>query len=101
MDVLSEKREKLGMRKNVGAMLKFANISSDAISSNETHEVSSASTSKTIRNLRKKHGQIRNNEEADVESNISKAYAAEPENDDIAILPNGVATVVAMIQELS
>jgi len=37
-------------------------------------------------------GQIRNNEEANVDSNISKAYAAEPGNDDIAILPNGVAS---------
>jgi len=93
-----KKTEKLGMRKNEGATLKFANIPSDAISPNEMHEVSSACTSKSIRNLRKKHGQIRNNEGADVENNISKAYVAEPENDDIAILPNGVVTVVGQNQ---
>jgi len=49
-----KKREKLGERKNEGAILKFVNISSDAISSNGLHEVSSASTSKSIRKLRKK-----------------------------------------------
>jgi len=36
-------------------------------------------------------GRIRNNEEADVERNISKAYAAQVRNDDITILRNGVS----------
>ena len=36
------------MKKNEGAILKFVNISSDAISPNEMHEVSSASTNKSI-----------------------------------------------------
>jgi len=58
--------------------LKFVNNSSDAISLNEMHEVSSASTSKSILEVEEETtpGKIRNNEEADVESNISKAYAA-------------------------
>jgi len=33
------------LKKNEGAILKFVNISSDVISPNEMHEVSSASTS--------------------------------------------------------
>jgi len=41
VDVLSEKRERLGKRKNEDAILKFVNIRSDAISPNEMHEVSS------------------------------------------------------------
>ena len=36
------------MKKNEGAILKFVNISSDAISPNEMHEISSASTSRSI-----------------------------------------------------
>jgi len=36
-------------------------------------------------------GQIRNNEEVDVENNISKVYAAEVGNDDITILPNDMS----------
>jgi len=62
--------------------LKFVNISSDASSPNEMHEVSSASNSKSILEIEEKTtpGQIRNNEEADVESNISKACAAEGVN---------------------
>ena len=44
------------MKKNEDAILKLVNISSDAISRNEMHEVSSARTSKSIayRKLRKK-----------------------------------------------
>jgi len=48
VDVLSEKREKLGKRKNDGAILKFVNVSSDAILPSEMHKVSSATTSKSI-----------------------------------------------------
>jgi len=42
------------------------------------HEINSASTSKSIPEVEEEttYGRIRNNEEADVESNISKAYAA-------------------------
>jgi len=36
------------LKKNEGAILKFVNISSDAISPNEMHEVSTASTNKSI-----------------------------------------------------
>jgi len=39
----------------------------------------------------KTSGRIRNNEEADVESNISKAYAAKVGNDDITISRNDVS----------
>jgi len=65
----------------------FVNISSGAISRNEMHEVS---TSKSIPEAEEQStpGQIRNNEEADVESNISKAYAAKVGNNDITILRN-------------
>jgi len=81
------------LKNNEVAILKFVNISSDAISPNETHNVSSANTSKSIPEVEEETtpGQIRNNEEADVESNISKAYAAEVGNDDITILPNDVS----------
>ena len=94
MYVLSEKKRKARERKNEGAILKFVNISSDTISPNELHEVSSVSTSKSIPEVEEETtpGQISNNEEAGVESNISKAYAAEVGNDDIAILPNGVVS---------
>jgi len=94
VDVLSEKRERLGKSKNEDAILKFVNIPSDVISLNEMHEVSSASTSKSLPEVEEeiRPGQIRNNKEADVESNISKAYAAEAGNDDITILPNGAAS---------
>jgi len=47
VDVLSEKRERFKeeeLKKNEGAILKFVNMSSDAISPNEMDEVSSAST---------------------------------------------------------
>jgi len=55
-------------------------------------EVSSASTRKSIPEEEETTpGQIRNNEEADIESNISEAYAAEVGNDDITILPNDVS----------
>ena len=98
MDVLSEKREKLQVReeeleKNDGAILKFLNLSSDAISPNEIHEVSSAGTSQSIAEVEEEttHGRVRNNEEADVESNISKAYAAKVGTDDITILRNDVS----------
>jgi len=49
--------------------LKFVNISSDAISPNEMHEVSSASTSKSLSEVEDEitPGQIRNNGEVDVE----------------------------------
>ena len=69
------------MKKNEGAILMFVNISSGAISRNEMHEVSSAGTSKSIPEVKEQStpGRIRNNEEADVESNISKAYAAKLE----------------------
>ena len=73
MNVLSEKWEKLyqgrGIEKNEGAILKFVNISSDAISPNEMHEVSSASTSKSLSEVEDEitPGQIRNNGEVDVE----------------------------------
>jgi len=72
VDVLSEKREKFKeeeLKKNEGAILNFVNISSDAISPNEMHEVSSASTSKSIPEVDEETapGQIRNNEEVDVE----------------------------------
>jgi len=36
------------LKKNEGAILKFVNISSDAISPNEMHEISSASINKSI-----------------------------------------------------
>ena len=77
------------LKKNKGAILKFVNISSDAISPNKMHEVSSggsASTSKSIPEVEEQTtpGQIRNNE-ADVEGNISKAYATEVVYDDIKI----------------
>jgi len=96
VDVLSEKRERLGKRKNEDAILKFVNIPSDAISPNEIHEVSSDSTSRSIPEVEEetRPGQIRNNKEADVESNISKAYAAEAGNDDITITPNGAQTMI-------
>jgi len=62
--------------------LKLVNVSSDANSPNEMHEVSSASNSKSMLEVEEDAtpGQIRNNEEADVESNITKAYAAEGVN---------------------
>jgi len=55
--------------KNEGAILKLVNISPDAISPNEMHEVSSACTSKLLWEVEEEttSGQIRNNEEADVE----------------------------------
>jgi len=79
--------------KNKGAILKFVNISSDATSPNEMHEVSSASTSKSLSEVGEETtpGQIRNNGEADVESNTSKAYITEVGNDAITILPNDVS----------
>jgi len=51
------------LKKNEGAILKFVNISSDAISPNEMHEVSSASTSKSISEVVEETtpDQIRNN----------------------------------------
>jgi len=57
------------LKKNEGAILKFVNISSDAISPNEMHEVSRASTSKSILEVEEETtpGQIRNKEEVDVE----------------------------------
>jgi len=71
------------MKKNEGAILKFLNLSLDAISPNEMHEVNSASTSKSIPEVEAEttSGLIRNDEEADIESNISKAYAAILRND--------------------
>jgi len=62
------------MKKNESAILKFLNLSLDAISPNEMHEVNSASTSKSIPEVEEEttSGRIRNNEEADVESNIIK-----------------------------
>ena len=50
MDILSENR-KAGeeeLKKNESAILKFVHISTDAVSPNDMHEVSSASTSKSI-----------------------------------------------------
>ena len=101
MDVLSKKESGRSfkkkrevrqeeLKKNEGAILMFVNISSGAISRNEMHEVSSASTSKSIPEVEEQStpGRIRNNEEADVESNISKAYAAKVGKDDITILRN-------------
>jgi len=81
------------LKKSEGAILKFVNNSSDAISPNEMHEFTTASTSKSILEVEKETtpGKIRNNEEADVESNISKAYAAEVGNDDKTILPNDMS----------
>jgi len=81
------------LKKNEGAILMFVNISSGAISQNEMHEVSSPNTSKSIPEVEEQStpGRIRNNEEADVESNISKAYAAKVGNDDITILRNDVS----------
>jgi len=63
------------LKKSEGAILKFVNNSSDAISPNEMHEVSSDSTRKSVLEVEEETapGKIRNNEEADVESNISKA----------------------------
>ena len=60
------------MKKNEGAILKFANVSYDAISPNEMHRISSAITSKSIPEVEDDTtpGRIRNKEEADVESNI-------------------------------
>ena len=79
------------MKKNEGAILKFLNLFSDAISPNEMHEVSSASTSTSIAEAEETTpGRFRNNE-ADVENNISKAYAAKVGNDDITILRNDVS----------
>jgi len=95
VDVLSVKREvrEEGLKKNEGAILKLVNTTSDAISPNEMHEVSSANTSISIPEVEEETtpGEISNNEEADVESNISKAYPAEVGNDDITILPNDVS----------
>ena len=50
MDVLSEKRKarEEELNKNESATLKFVHISTDAVSPNERHKVSSASTSKSI-----------------------------------------------------
>jgi len=81
------------LKKNEDAILKFVNISSDAMSPNEMHEVSSDSTRKSIPEVEVETmlGQIRNNEEVDVENNISKVYAAEVGNDDITILPNDMS----------
>jgi len=75
----------------------MVNISLAAISPKEMHEVNSASTSKSIPEFEEETtpGQIRNNEKADVESNVSKACAAEDRNDDIKILPNDVSCTVA------
>ena len=55
--------------KNEGAILKFVDISSDAVSPNEMREVSSASTSKSLSEVEEEAtpGQIRNNEKVDVE----------------------------------
>jgi len=82
------------LKKNEGAILKFVRISSHAISSSEMHDVSSAGTSESIPEVGEETapGQIRNHVEADVESNISKAYAAESRNDVITIIPNYVAS---------
>jgi len=57
------------LKKNEGVILKFVNISSDPISPNEMHEVSSASTSKSLSEVEEETtpGQIRNHEEVDVE----------------------------------
>jgi len=56
------------------------------------HKVTSASTSKSIAEAEETTpGRFRNNEKADVESNISKAYAAKVGNDDITILRNDVS----------
>jgi len=57
------------LKKNEGAILKFVDISSDAISPNEMREVSSASTSKSLSEVEEEAtpGQIRNNEKVDVE----------------------------------
>jgi len=57
------------LKMNEDAILKFVNISSDAVSPNEMHEVSSATTSKSLSEVEEKTtpGQIRNNEEVDVE----------------------------------
>jgi len=57
------------------------------------HEVSSASTSKSIAEVEEETtpGRIRNNEGADVESNIIKAYAAKVGNDDKTILRNDMS----------
>jgi len=62
------------LKKNEGTILKFVNIASDAISPNEMHGVSSASTSKSIPEVEEDAtpGRIRNKEEADVESNTIK-----------------------------
>jgi len=78
------------LKNNEGAILKCANISSDAVSPNE---ISSVCTSKSIPEVEEETtpGQIRNNEEADVESNLSKAYAAEVGNDIKTILPNDMS----------
>jgi len=75
----NKKNREEELKKSEGAILKFVNNSSDAISPNEMHEVSSASTSKSILEVEEETtpGKIGNNEEADVESNISKAYVAE------------------------
>jgi len=61
------------LKKNEGVTLKFVDISSNAISPNEMHEVNSASISKSLPEVEEEAttGQIRNNEEADVESDIS------------------------------
>jgi len=81
------------LNKNEGATFKFVNVSSDAISRNEMHEVSSASTSKSIPEVEEETtpGRIRNNEAADIESNVSEAYAAKVRSDDITTLRNGVS----------
>jgi len=57
------------LKKNEGAILKFVDISSDAVSPNEMREVSSASTSKSLSEVEEEAtpGQIRNNEKVDVE----------------------------------
>jgi len=59
------------LKKNEGAILKFVNISSDAISPNEMHEIS---TSKSMPEVEEDTtpGRIRNKEEADVQSNTIK-----------------------------
>jgi len=64
-----EKFKEEELKKNEGAILKFVNISPDAISPNEMDEVSSASTSKSIPEVEEETtpGQIRNNEGVDVE----------------------------------
>jgi len=84
------------LKKNEDAILKFVNIPSDASSPNGMHEVSSggsANTSKSIPEVEEETtpGQIRNIEEADVESNISKTYSTEVVNDDIQGHRNGGA----------